>query len=892
MRTLLRGCINAYSCLMGISRMSKRSWLVVLALAVVSSVSLPAQLRVRPVADETGEVALQLLFRKLHNVGTFMMTTAHPDDENNGLLAQITHGLGLRTVLVSATRGDGGQNEIGPEIFDALAVLRTEELLAAHRFDGPEQLFTRAVDFGYSFSLDETYEKWGKDEIIGDYVHHIRATRPDLIVGFLWEGTGGGQHHQASTHLSAEAYRAAADPTRYPEQMKDGLRPWQAKKFYYTSGPTPTTSGEYDPVLGRTYDEIGAEGRSMHKCQSVAQLLPLPTSGTSGIRGGYTLLDTVIPGQLQAHESSLLDGIDVSWMSLLQFAAATPAATLPASLSAISRSVDDAEAAFKSKGMGAAVAGLAAGLHDVRALRAGLGRSGLSDAGQYEIDFRLAQKERQFQDALVIAMDVRLEAIGDDPVVTPSQTVHVQLIVGNRGPSPVTVTGLTTTGFTAPAACQTGEVARHAALSCNADLRIPSNAKPSDITFRHDPTAGARYIFDPSAPFGAPFTPTPFRGQFGLTIAGEGVQVDLPIEARYSADVFAGEKRSELLVTPALTVTLSPDVVVMPTGIAAKREVRVTVRNNSLDAATGSVRLRVPAGWSVDPASVPVSVGRADEEASARFTITPPAGARAGEATISAEAATNGATFGQGYQVVEYPHTRRRLLFHPATAAVKLVDVKVAPNLRVGYVMGVGDQVPQAIAQLGVPVSLIGSDELSWGDLSKYSTIMLGVRAYERRADLRANNQRMLDYARNGGVVLLNYARTEFNAPGAQYGPYPAQTTSERTTDENAPVRILVPDHPVFTTPNTIGPATWANWVQERGTYYLGRRDPQYVDLLESEDPFPYNAGPKRGILVEARVGKGRWIYIGLVLWRELPAGVPGAYQLLANLISIGSLGH
>jgi LmbE family N-acetylglucosaminyl deacetylase len=875
---------------------------VVVFVAGLSTVSPRAQMRPRPVADETGDVALQLLLRKLHTVGTFMMTIAHPDDENNALLAQMAYGNGLRTVAVTATRGDGGQNEIGPEIFDALAVLRSEELLAAHRFDGAEEYFTRAVDFGYSFSIDETYDKWGKDEIIGDYVRHIRTIRPDVVVGFIWEGTGGGQHHQASTHITAEAFRAAADPARYPEQIKAGLHPWQAKKFYYTGGGAgrgggagaatgavvvqPNTSA-YDPVLGRTYDEIGVEARSMHKCQGSSQLLALP--GAGGGRGNAYTRQDVAMADPPAREQSMLDGVDVSWMSLLPFAGANPPADLRASLTAIVKDVSDAEAAFKSGGAGASVADLAAGLHQLRALRQSVAQSAVSADGKYEIDFRLAQKERQFQDALVVAASLRLDAIGNDPVVTPGQTVHVSLIAANRGSTPVPVTAMATSGFSTTPPCQVRVVAATATSTCALDVQIPANAQPTDITFSHDPTAGARYIFKPGVPFGVPFAPTPFRGEMAFTIGGEPVQVELPIEARYS-DSVAGEKRSELLVAPALTLTVTPDVVVVPTGAAVTREVRVIVRNNSTGAESGAVRLTVPAGWTVTPASADVTVAREDEEATARFTVKPPASAKPGDATIAAEVTSGQATYAQSYQVVEYAHTHRRFLFHPAAAALKLVDVKVAPNLKVGYVMGVGDKVPDAIAQLGVPVSLIEADELAWGDLSKYSVIMLGVRAYERRADLRANNQRVIDYARHGGVVLLNYARTEFNQPpGVGYGPFPGTTTSERTTDENAPMTILVPDHPAFNTPNKIGAATWANWVQERGTYYFAPRDPRYVDLLESEDPFPYNAGPKRGILVDAKVGNGRWMYIGLVLWRELPAGVPGAYQILANLISLGA---
>ena len=897
-------------------------WFALLAILFVTAAPLPAQFRTRPVADETGEVQLQLMLRKLRTSATLMMTTAHPDDEANGVLADAAHGLGLRTVLVTATRGDGGQNEIGPEILDSLAVLRTEELLAVHRFDGAEQLFTRAVDFGYSFSLDETYEKWGKDQIIGDYVRQIRTIRPDVILGFLWTGNNGGMHHQASTHITAEAFRAAGDPARYPEQIKEGLRPWQAKKFYYSGGGDASLpTGTYDPVLGRTYDELGSEARTMHKCQAVTTLPALP-SGRGGGRG-YHLEDTVIAGQKEKTETSVLDGVDIRLTGLADYAKPNVPAGLTTSLATITKDVDDAEGAFTARGLDAAIPGIAAGLHELRALRAGLASMSLSADAKFEIDFRLAQKELQFQQALVVASSLRVETIGNDPMVVPGQAVNVQAIVANRSKSPVAVTGVTAKGFAGSVSCPVqsiepgavyacgggggggggrggggrgagggragGAAAGDAGASAESGYRIPADAKPTDIYFRHDPTAGARYTFDAGVPFGAPFAPTPFRIAIGLTIGGEAVTVDQPVEARYEADKTSGEKRTELLVVPAFALTVSPEVVVAPTGGSATREVRVTVRNDTPSAANASVRLKVPSGWTVDPAMAPVTFGREDEESTVRFSVKSPANAKEGSAKIGAEVVSGDKTYATGFQVVEYPHIRKRLLMHPAEAEVRSIDLKVAPNLKVGYIMGVGDKVPDAIAQLGVPVSMIDPDEMAWGDLSKYPVIMVGVRAYERRADLRANNARLLDYARKGGTVLLNYQRTEFNQTQGGYGPYPAQTTSNRVTDENASVKILVPDHPAMTTPNKIGPATWANWVQERGTYFFAPQSPEYVDLLESQDPFPDNNKPQRGILVDAKVGQGRWVYIGLVLWRQLPAGVPGAYQLLANLISLGS---
>jgi len=301
-----------------------------------------------------------------------------------------------------------------------------------------------------------------------------------------------------------------------------------------------------------------------------------------------------------------------------------------------------------------------------------------------------------------------------------------------------------------------------------------------------------------------------------------------------------------------------------------------------------TVSIEAPAGWSVTPPSAPVKFERADEQVTTSFKITPPARVRAGETIVRALVSAADQTSRVGYQVVEYPHIHRRHVVEAATTRIKVIDVRIAPALRVGYVMGVGDEMPSAIQQLGAEVHLLDANELASGDLRRYNVIVTGVRAYERRPDLRAHNSRLLEYVRDGGVLLVNYNKQEFNQ--AQYGPYPAKNGQDRVTEESAPIEVLVPKHPVFNVPNRIGPATWEGWVQERGTYFLAQRDPKYVDLLRTADPFPFNPGWKTGALVEAQYGKGRWIYIGLGLWRQLPAGTDGAYTLLANLLSLGKM--
>ena len=918
-----------------------------------------AQHQLVPVSQLKGAPALELALRKLDTVGSLMMTTAHPDDENNAMLAYFSHGKGFRTTLVTATHGEGGQNEIGPELFEALAVLRTEELLAAHKFDGAEQFFTRAIDFGYSFSIEETLEKWGHQEILGDYVRMIRTIRPDVIVGFVFDGDGGGQHHQASTRLTLEAFRAAADPARFPEQIKEGLRAWQPKKFYYTAGfgppagavgasgasgartlpgegaPTLLQFGggdEFDPVLGRTYNELAGEARSMHKCQGMSQLLPLPAPvggggpmGPGGIRA-YRLRDTVLDGGVARSEREVFDGVDTGLRALLAYSSNAPA-ELGAALDRIGASVKDARAAMAANGDAATVAPLSRGLRLVRELRGALSSMSLSETGRYEIEFRLAQKEAQFSQALVLAADVRLDAVARDGLAVPGQPVQVDMMAANRGRSAVDV-AMVANGF-APstpdgrsgqaggpaAACESSSaVVPGSSRSCGKTLTIPADARLTAAHFRTG-TEGARYVFDADVPFGLPFRPTPYTATFSLSVGGVPFTIALPIQARSEADIFAGEKRQEIHVVPAFAVKATPEIVIVstnpstrdsgPVGPAAARsglapdgakDIRVTVTNHAKGAANAEVALELPQGWRATPPTQAVSFSREDEAMTVRFALQAPAPAVLAAAamkpggnqfTVKAIVKSGGQSFAQGYQVIEYPHTTRRHVLNAPIVNVKALDVTVKPNLTVGYIMGVGDEVPTALEQLGVRVSMITPDELAWGDLSRYGAVMTGVRAYERRADLRAYNQRLIDYAKAGGTVIVQYNKFEFN--DAQYGPYPARVGRERVTDENAELKILAPQHPVFNTPNAIGRADWTNWVQERGLYFLDSagRDPHYTDLIEFTDPFPYNAGVKRGALVEAKVGQGRWVYVGLGLWRQLPAGTDGAFRLMANLLSL-----
>jgi LmbE family N-acetylglucosaminyl deacetylase len=873
------------------------------------------------VAADSGHVALGVALRRLNIVGTFLETAAHPDDEHNQLFAMLSLGQGMRAVDVHTTRGEGGQNEIGPELFRDIGILRTSELLSAHRLDGAEQWFVRSIDYGYSFDPKEIYATWGRDEVVRDLVRMIRTHRPDVMLTMAMQGSGGDRAHEATSVLTQEAFRAAGDPAKYPDQIKAGLRPWQAKKMYLPGGsgviggqrgaPEPEAAGTYatvdagvyDPLLGRTYEVIGADARSNHKCQGMGQLSPLP-GGIGGGRGfgrspRYRLVDTTLASQKGKNESSFFDGIDTTLAGLAAFAGANAPDALKSGLAAISAQAVRAQKAFEGGDDAGTLGPVAAGLQAVRAVRAGLGSMGLGDNARFEIDFRLKTKEADYQNALLLAAGLGFEAVADDGLVVAGQPVKVSIAVANRGGWDVSVAGVSINGFASKGACEAATTKAGGVFTCSADVQVPKNAKATEPYFTDEywgvtPPKAALSIFAPDVEFGVPFGPTPFRAVASLKVAGVDVTKDLAIQYRYAKDPFVGEKRMELNVVPAFSVKATPETAVVPSaragaaGRPTEREILVSVTNGTKGAADAAVTLQVPAGWAVKPATAPLHFANEDEAMTAKFTLGVPAGAKTGEYGIQAvvtSGAAQGSSFRDGYQEIEYPHIERRQVIKPARTDVKVIDVKTAPNLKVGFVVGAGDQMPGAIEQLGARLSYIQADELAWGDLSKYDVIVTGVRAYLKRADLRAYNRRLIEFAERGGTVIVEYNKTEFNQ--AQFGPYPARVGNGRVTDEKAPVKVLVPRHPVFNFPNRIGEATWKDWVQERGLYFLGEKDARYVDLLSMEDSAPDNPGVKLGSLVDAKVGKGHWLYLGIGLWRQLPAQTEGAYQLLANLISL-----
>jgi LmbE family N-acetylglucosaminyl deacetylase len=847
--------------------------------------------QVRPVYS-LGAAGLIQVLERLQTTGSALHVAAHPDDEDSAFIARVARGDRARVAYLSLNRGEGGQNIIGPELFEALGVIRTEELLQARRLDGGEQFFTRAIDYGFSKSRAEAAARWDERVVLGDMVRVIRMFRP-LVIYARFSGTPADGHgqHQLAGYLTPIAFKAAADPAQFPEHLRDGLRPWQAKKLYRGAGfrPNPATpptlqveTGVFDPVLGRYYAEIASEGRSQHKSQDMGVI------ETKGPRQSALIrLDS--PG---AKETGLFDGIDTSTIGLASLAG-LPDGALRSELQTIAAAARDVLDSFQPLAPEKGIPALARGLQATRAARAAARSAPGTEASRAEADFLLGVKEADFTEALVRAASVVIDPIADQETVVPGGTLDVTT---RLFAPPNAVVKVVDAVLTAPAGWR---VEPHAATDNDESdnpfarffretpsyaaryrVSVAPNAPLTQPYFLEHPRDGDRYRWDDDDPKGLPFAPPLVASELTLEIGNVRLVVDRPVQHRF-ADPVRGELRRDVAVVPPVSVGLDSRLLIVPTG-EARSEHRLVVRttNHLAGGASGTLRLVMPAGWSASPAEAPFHLRETGDAASVAFTVTAPAGRKPGAFEIAAEAVVNGIAHRTDLQTIAYPHIQTHRVYSPARAVAQVFDLKTAA-VNVGYVMGSGDQVPEMLRRMGVPVTLIDDDALASGDLSRFDTIVVGLRASETRPAFVANHGRLLEYAQRGGAVVVQYQQNEYverNLP-----PYPADMSS-RVTDEAAPVKILVPDHPVFTFPNRIGPSDFDGWVQERTLYAFTTFDPRYTPLLETADA---GEPPQRGGEVYARLGKGHYIYTAYAWFRQLPAGVPGAYRLFANLISL-----
>ncbi len=794
-----------------------------------------------------GVAALASALAQLGANKRVLVIGAHPDDEDTELLAILSRGIGVQVAYLSLSRGEGGQNAIGPELGPELGIIRTEELLAARRLDGARQFFTRAYDFGFSKTVEETFRFWPRDSLLADVVAVIRRFRPQIIVS-IFSGTprdGHGQH-QAAGIVARQAFEALRDSSWGP------LKLYRAAWFDTGAATLRLDGGALDPVTGRSYHQIAMAGRSRHRSQDMGQI---ERPGPSLDRLAFVAWRD--PGRGTRDGDGLFSGVD----------------TLLAGTRGYGALIDSARARLNPAHPGAIVSLL------TRALAA----LAEADSGQHAL----------LEQTLAAAAGVAIDGVADDGIVIPGERLQVETTVWNAGETGVTLDGVdlgAPPGWTverldpASSAAAPGTVAtRRFAVTIAAD------APRSQPYFLKRPLAGALYDWTgvPAAWRGLPFEPPPVEMTVRLTIAGRPVTLSREVVYRYR-DPQTGEVRRPILVTRPFDLTVTPDLVVWPVDGAAAgpRRFTVTVTNRTQGPATPRVVVTPPPGWSTAPPET-LTFAREDESKSVTVTLALPSQPRPGhyELTAAAVAAVAAGARSEGaLALIDYPHIRPRPVEHASKAELRVARLSLPALTRAGYVRGASDRVPEALAAVGVPIELLGSDSLARGDLSRYDAIVIGSRAYETEPALVANNGRLLDYARAGGLVIVQYQQYPFVSGG--FAPYRLSIARphDRVTDETAPVRVLDPASPVFHVPNEIGPADWQGWVQERGLYFPHDWDSTYAPLLEMHDP---GDPPLRGALLVASVGAGTYVYTGLAFFRELPAGVPGAYRLFANLLAL-----
>ena len=899
----------------------------------------------RPLPVDRGAAALWQTLKKLQTRASLLMITAHPDDEDGGMLDRESRGQGARVALLTLNRGEGGANVMSSDYWDALGLVRTEELLHADRYYGVQQYWTRVTDYGFSKTREEALQKWGHERVLYDAVRVVRMVRPLVVTSVFIGGTTDGHgNHQVAGELAQEVFNAAGNPNVFPDQIKDGLRPWSPLKTYgrvpifledghispkgiydyathkwgpagyfnyidnkWTPGAMSTNveipEGDEDPVLGLSYLQISRAGLGFQKSQNSGSSIPEAGQQMSAYhRFGSRLQST-------AHESSFFDGIDTSLMGIADLAGSGDSTFLKSGLRQINTLIEQATSSFSANDPARIAPVLARGWKATHALIGAVERSNLSAEGKYDVLHELRVKQVQFNTALAEALRLSMQATvaPEHPptgpfarymgtpatfqVAIPGQQFWADVHLNNQGTLPVRLVSVQlvssggerwpSTELTPPPATLAGNVP--------ADIRfkvqVPENAAATRPYFSRPGIEQPYYTIQNERELNRPLAPYPLSAW--ATVDYDGVPVRLGEVVQTVENVTGpGQVLNPLIVAPAISVMISPHAGITPLD-ATSFQLTASIHSNVKGAASGSIRLDLPAGWTASPAQTPFSLQQDGENQDVSFTVTP-AHLEARPYTITAVASYDGNEYKEGYHTVGYPGLRPYNLYRPATYSTTGVDVKMAPHLNVGYITGSGDDVPQSLENLGVHVHFLTAQDLASGDLDKFQIILLGVRTYAVRDDLKTYNGRLLDYVKNGGVVVVQYNTPEFDH---NFGPYPYTMTSdpEEVTDEASKMTILDPDNPVFTWPNRITVKDFDGWIEERGSKFMQSWDPHYQALLETHDA---GQAPQKGGLLYARYGKGVYVYCAYAFYRELPEGVPGAYRLFANLVSLPANPH
>ena len=846
-----------------------------------------------------------------------MQVVAHPDDEDGGMLTLEARGHGVDTLLMTLNRGEGGQNKIGSNLSDVLGVLRAEELLASDEYYGVQERFSRVADFGFSKTAEETFAKWGGHDVaLADMVRVIRTFRPDVLVArFSGTDRDGHGNHQASSLLTKEAFRAAGDPKRFPEQIAQGLQPWQPKKLYRgnvcpwgaTTCPDADwtvkfNTGQRNDALGMSYIQFAMQGLRHQMSQGAANWTVEPGDRFTF----YKLDDSVISSAARkdGHEGDLFDGIDDSLPGLSARLGAEEK-KLPGLKQQLTEIAKQISGASSSSDPIAALIQVVSGLKKVEQDTV---ESTLSAPAKVDLLTRIATKQQQAETALNLALGVTLSAkvSADDgrstripkevdslTAVSPGQEFVVAVTFHNGSKLPVLIDHValevpagwnTVNGKTRPETVKPG-----GDLHADFRLRVPRNTSYTRPYWHRDnPDTESVNHIDHEQYATLPFPPPALRGRVEYSVTGGRNSrarngVTAAVITPFTDD--GGKERSRTLaVVPDFSVMLEPGTQVISTHNRSNSSVTVGVTSNLERKLHGELSLELPSGWRSEPAQVAVDTTRRGEKKDLHFNIFP-AGLQQGRAVLRAVLQCEGEKYSEGYTLVTREDLGSFYYYQPARQRVSIVDVRVPEELNVAYVMGAGDDIPTVLRQIGMKVTDVPAEKLASEDLSQYGTIVLGIRAYDTQKDVIANNKKLLDFVSDGGTLVVQYNTSTQDFNNGKFTPYPADLSRSRVSVEEAPVQILTPDDPILHYPNTIAEHDFDGWVQERGLYFMDKWDDHFKPLLACHDP---GESPQEGGLLKAQYGKGIYIYTGYAFFRQLPAGVPGAVKLFVNLLSAG----
>lgn len=803
---------------------------------------------------------LHQAIQKLNFLGSALYVAAHPDDENQRIIAFLANEPKAEMAYLSMTRGDGGQNLIGPEIRELLGVIRTQELLAARRIDGGQQMFTRANDFGYSKHPDETLDIWQREEVLSDVVWAIRKWRPDVIINrFDHESAGRTHgHHTSSAILSYDAFDLAGDPDAYPEQLAY-VEPWQPRRLFFNTSwwfygsreafkeadKTDMMSvdvGVYYPLEGKSNNEIASEARSMHKCQGFGATLR---------RGSQQEYLKLLKGDMPPNKEHVFEGINTTWSRVKGG-------------EAVGQLLKKAETTFDYAQPEAVLPLL---IEAYRAMQ------------KLEDGYWKRVKSQELKEVIVGTLGLFAEATADDYSATPGEAIELTMEIVNRSPVNATLQSVD-----------------YLPMDMDTTLSLPLDDNqqyefykklelPKDIDYTNpywlnkDWQLGM-YTVEDQQLRGLPETPRALKVRFNLLIDGLPLQVEREIVYK-STDPVKGEVYRPFEITPPVFANITEKVYVF--GDSKPQDVEVRVRAGQ-DGVKGKVTLKAPRGWRVQPTSIAVELEQKGQEELVAFRLSPPQGQSEGEirAVVQLE---NGKSYAQELNLIDYDHIPTQTVMLDNEARAVKIDLKTAGD-RIGYLMGAGDEIPNSLEQIGYEVTMLEEKDLTAGNLQQFDAVILGIRVYNTREKMDFYQSVLFDYAKQGGTLITQYNTTwNLKIKMEDIAPYPLEVSRDRVTVEEAEVRMLAPDHPVLNWPNTITAEDFDGWVQERGLYFPDEWDEKYTPILSSNDP---GEEPKKGGLLIAPYGKGYYIYTGYSWFRELPAGVPGAYRLFANLISIG----